>query len=234
MTPTTGGATPPRTLAEDLVLLLVDPRHGTIAGEGMPLLHVLAGAVLVDLALQERVTVDAQPTWRGQQVRAAGPPPDDTLLRGPWERLAARPLDVHAMIADTGPRLRGPVLDRLVERGDLVREKRRLLGLLPTTALRLGATGRRDAVLAPVRAALVDRAEPDARTATLAGLLSASGSLPQLHRDIPWSGAVHDRGQELARGEWGTAAAAEAVRRTVAALVASSVVTATVVAQPGR
>lgn len=218
--------TPP-TLVEDLALLLLDPRHGTLAGEGMPLLHVLAGAVLVDLALQERVTVDARPTWRGQQVRAVGSPPADDLLRIPWERLAAQPLDVHAMIADTGPRLRAPVLDRLVERGDLVRERRRLLGLIPTTVLRLGSTGRRDALLAPVRAALVDHAEPDARTATLAGLLSASSALPQLHRDIPWSGAVHDRGKELERGEWGTAAAAEAVRRTAVALIASSVVTAT-------
>lgn len=221
----------PRTLAEDLLLVLVDPRHGSVTGEGTPLFHVLAAAVLVDLALQGRVAVDDRGTWRGRQVRAAGgEPPADPLLRDTWDRVAARAVDVHQLIAVTGPRLRGPVLDRLVERGDLVRERRRLLGLLPTSTLRPGPTGRRDAVLAPVRAALVDGTVPDTRTAALAGLLSAGGTLPQLHGEIPWSGAVHDRGRLLERGEWGAEAAAEAVRRTVAALVASTVVTGTVVA----
>jgi hypothetical protein len=222
---------PDRTLAEDLLLLLLDPRHGTIAGEGLPLFHVLAGGVLVELALAEDVTIDDRTTWSGRRVRATGTePPADALLRTTWDRLADRPVDVHQLIAETGPRLRAPVLDRLVERGDLVRERRRLLGVLPSTALRLGGTGRREAVLAPVRAALVDGAEPDTRTAALAGLLSASGALPQLHREIPWSGAVHDRGKELEQGAWGSAAAAEAVRRTVAAAVAGTVVTGTVVA----
>jgi hypothetical protein len=223
--------TPPRTIAEDLLLLLLDPRHGTVAGEGLPLLHVLAGGVLVELALHEDVTIDDRTTWSGRRVRATGTePPPDPLLRATWDRLADRPTDVHQLIAETGPRLRAPVLDRLVERGDLVRERRRLLGVLPSITLRLGGTGRRDAVLGPVRAALVDGAAPDPRTAALAGLLSASGSLPQLHREIPWSGAVHDRGKQLERGEWGTEAAAEAVRRTVAALVAGSVVAGAVVA----
>jgi hypothetical protein len=221
---------PDRTLAEDLLLLLLDPRHGTIAGEGLPLYHVLAGGVLVELALAEDVTIDDRTTWSGRRVRATGEPPADPLLRSTWDRLADRPVDVHQLIAETGPGLRAPVLDRLVERGDLVRERRRLLGVLPSTALRLGGTGRREAVLAPVRAALVDGAEPDTRTAALAGLLSASGSLPQLHREIPWSGAVHDRGKELERGAWGSEAAAEAVRRTVAAAVAGTVVTGTVLA----
>jgi hypothetical protein len=223
--------TPPRTLAEDLLLLLLDPRHGAVAGEGMPLFHVLAGGVLVELALREDVTIDDRTTWSGRRVRATGTePPADPLLRSTWDRVADRPVDVHQLVAETGPRLRAPVLDRLVERGDVLRERRRLLGVLPSTALRPGGTGRREAVLAPVRAALVDGADPDTRTAALAGLLSASGSLPQLHREIPWSGAVHDRGKELERGAWGAEAAAEAVRRTVAALVASTVVTGTVVA----
>lgn len=222
---------PHRTLVEDLLLLLLDPRHGTVAGEGLALFHVLAGGVLVELALAEDVTIDDRTTWGGRRVRVTGTePPADPLLRTTWDRLADRPVDVHQLIAETGPRLRAPVLDRLVERGDLVRERRRLLGVLPSTALRLGGTGRREAVLAPVRAALVDGTAPDTRTAALAGLLSASGSLPQLHREIPWSGAVHDRGKELERGAWGSEAAAEAVRRTVAAAVAGTVVTGTVVA----
>ena len=81
----------------------------------------------------------------------------------------------------------------------------------------------KDAVLAAVRAVLVDGADPDPRTATLAALLSASGVLAWLDPDIPWSGAVHDRGKALEQATWGTAATAEAVRQHTVALIAGQV-----------
>lgn len=110
------------------------------------------------------------------------------------------------------------MLDRLIERGDIRRENRKVLGLFPTTALRDGGTPRRAELIGAVRSVLVDGAEPDTRTAVLGALLSASGSLPALHADIPWSGAVYTRGKELEAADWGAAAAGEAVARTVTAI----------------
>ncbi|GIG35436.1 GOLPH3/VPS74 family protein [Cellulomonas pakistanensis] len=219
------------TLAEDLLLLLFDRRHGVFHGEGVPLFHVLAGAVLVDLAVQDRVRVAAASSWRGRPVTAVGDePPADELLRPAWERAARKPVDVQQLIVETGPVLRPATVDRLVERGHLRTERRTVLGLLPVTALADGGTPRRAELVAGVRAALVDGAEPDARTAALAGLLSASGSLPALHREIPWSGAVHDRGRALQDADWGAAEAAEAVRRSVVAVLVTTAVTAAAVA----
>ena len=63
---------------------------------------------------------------------------------------------------------------------------------------------------------------PDAHTGALAALLAASGGLPALYKDIPWSGAVYTRGQELQRGDWGAEAVGESVRRTMAGLMAST------------
>lgn len=215
-------------LAEDLLLLLFDPRTEVIAGDGAALFHTLAGAVLVDLAEQQRIEIAERLTWRGQPVRALGAvPPADPLLRDAWERVANKPADVQTLILELGPSLRERVLERLVARGHLRHERRRFLGLVPYTALRDGGTPRRAELLAPVRAALVDGVEPDARTATLAALLSASGVLAWLNSEIPWSGAVHDRGKALEQGEWGAEAAAEAVRRTTVALIASQVVATT-------
>lgn len=220
------GPTAPETpaLAEDLLLLLFDPRNGTIAGEGSDLFHTLAGAVLVDLALQGRVDIDEHTTWRGREVRTAdGDPPADPLLRGAWDRIARKPVDVHSLILEIGPPLRAQVIDRVVERGHLALEGRRALGLFNTTALVDGGTSRRADLLAPVRAALVDGEQPaDPRTAARAALLAASGGLPVLHKDIPWSGAVYTRGRELQRGDWGAAAVGESVRRTMAGLIASN------------
>lgn len=52
-----------------------------------------------------------------------------------------------------------------------------------------------------------------------AALLSASGTLPQFHREIPWTSPVISRAKDLERGDWGAEAAAAAVTRTVTATV---------------
>lgn len=122
---------------------------------------------------------------------------------------------MQTVLAAVGPPLRRPVLDRLVERGGLDRSTRRALGLFTSTTLRGGTTGRRAELVGRVRAVLVDGVAPDPRTAALAALLSASGWLVTLHREIPWTGPVITRAKALEKGDRGAAAAA----RTMAAVV---------------
>ena len=212
-------------VAEDLLLLLFDPASGTIRGEGTTLFNVLAGAVLVDLALNEHVDLENQGWMRGNEVSVKGEPPTDPVLKHAWERIARRPLEVHTLIHAIGPYLREPVLDRLVQHGHLRRENRRLLALIPTTTLVDGGTTRRAQLMTAVRPLLIDGAEPDRHTAPLAALMSASDTLPQFHSEIPWSGAVHTNGKNLQRGQWGSAAAAAVVARAAAGLIAESFAT---------
>lgn len=221
--PTTAEIPTEPALAEDMLLLMFDPRTGTIAGEGTNLFHTLAGAVLVELAFQGRIDIDEPSLLKGSVVRVVeDAPPADPLLQGIWDRVARKPVDVHSLILERGPYLRAPVLDRVVERGHIAQEKRRMLGLFNTTALVDGGTSRRAELLGPVRAALVDGVDPDSRTAALAALLAGSGSLPALYKDIPWSGAVYTRGRELQRGDWGAEAVGESVRRTMVGLIATN------------
>ncbi|QGN48068.1 GOLPH3/VPS74 family protein [Micromonospora sp. WMMD558] len=209
------------TLAEDLLLLLFQPRSGTIAGENT-LFYVLGGAVLADLALGEHLTTPA----RGRVRSVEGHPPSDDLLRPAWDYLAEKPRGVQTALAAIGPALRKPVLDRLITRGEIDQQPHKVLGLFRTTALREGGTGRRARLLADVRHALVDGAQPQTRIAALAALLSASGTLPQFHREIPWTAPVINRAKELERGDWGADAAAQAVTRTVTATVVNSAIAA--------
>ncbi|MGV9214346.1 GOLPH3/VPS74 family protein [Micromonospora sp. RB23] len=209
------------TLVEDLLLLLFQPASGTIAGENT-LFYVLGGAVLADLALGEHLTT----TDRQRVSSVAGHPPSDSLLRPAWDYLAEKPRGVQTALAAIGPTLRGPVLERLVARGDIDQEPRKVLGLFRTTALRDGRTERRSRLLADVRRVLVDGAEPQARVAALGALLSASGTLPQFHREIPWTSPVITRAKELERGDWGADAAGAAVTRTVTATVVNSAIVA--------
>jgi hypothetical protein len=76
-------------------------------------------------------------------------------------------------------------------------------------------TGTRERLLVPVRTALVDGTEPDARTATQIALLSASNNLPAMHADIPWSGEVYKRGKRFERGDWGAKAASDVILSTL-------------------
>ncbi|MDT0270808.1 GPP34 family phosphoprotein [Streptomyces sp. DSM 44915] len=215
-------------IVEDLLLLLFNPESGSIAGEGT-LYYPLAGAVLADLARVERIEIEDRGGPRGRLVRAVGTPPTDPLLRPAWDRAARKPCAVPTLLAGIGPRLRAPVLDRLVDRGHLRRERRARLGLFTTTTLRAGDTPRRAAVLGEVRAALVDDPPPEPRTAALAALLSASGTLPTFHPDIPWTSPVITRAKAIERGDWGATAAATAVTSATTAAITSTLVAAGVI-----
>ncbi|WP_431930504.1 GOLPH3/VPS74 family protein [Micromonospora sp. RP3T] len=225
---TTERRSDPPTLVEDLLLLLFQPGSGTIAGENT-LFYVLGGAVLADLALGDHLATEA----RGRIRSVAGHPPSDDLLRPAWDFLSAKPRGAQTALAAIGPPLREPVLDRLIARGDLDRRPHKVLGLFRTTALREGGTGRRARLLADVRQALSADPPPPARIAALAALLSASGTLPQFHREIPWTSSVITRAKELERGDWGADAAAQAVTRTVTATVVNSAVVAITVLPRG-
>jgi hypothetical protein len=219
-------------LAEDLLLLLFQPGSGrragagSIAGEGT-LYYVLAGAVLAQLGLEGRVRTGTGRA-RSRVGAVAGDPPVDHLLRRTWDYVAGTPRGVQDVLAAMGPGLREPLLDRLVGRGDLRRSVRTRFAVLRTSALEEGDTGRRGGLIADVRAVLVEGAEPTARSAALAALLHASGTLPQFDREIPWIAPVIARAEELTAGVLGADAAAEAVARTVAATIVNSVAAAVV------
>lgn len=221
------GASPRATLTEDLMLLLFQPASGTIAGE-TTLFWVLGGAVLADLSRGGHLEATSD---RGTQLRAvADRPPTDALLLPAWERVRDHPGDVHAVLPAVGPTLREPTLQRLIARDDVREQTKKTLGLFTTTALTEGGSGRRARLVADVRAVLVDGATPDPYTAALVALLSASDNLHQLYREIPWTSAVIARAEELERGSWGATAAADAVTRTMLAIVTNAAIaTATAV-----
>lgn len=212
-------------LAEDLLLLLFQPESGAVAGEGT-LYYILAGAVLADLGLGGHVRTG---TGRlgGLTVEAVTDnPPSDQLLRASWEYVADKPRAVQTVLATSGPSLREPLLERLIDRGALRRRTGRSFGFLPVTVLEEADPTRRRMLLDEVRAVLVDGLEPAPRTAALAALLYGSGTLPQYDRDIPWTSPVIMRAESLKEGNWGAGAAARAIARSVTSLIVSNVIVA--------
>lgn len=209
-------------LAEDVLLLLFQPDSGTIAGEST-LYYVLGGAVVAELALSQQAEARRSGPLVNRIHALGEKPPSDNILQSAWSYIAEKPRDVHTVLAALGPQLREPVLNRLVERGDLNRNRKKVLGLFNSTSLTLGSN-RREQLLSPVRAALIDGEEPEPRTAATIALLSASGTLSHFHREIPWSGQVFTRGKEIENGNWGAVAAGLAVARTMTAVVMNPVI----------
>jgi hypothetical protein len=223
MTDATTTAAPAPSLAEDVLLVLFDPASGSIFSEGSPLFHVLAGAVLTDLALAGQVDIDRKTTLRGRQVRATDlPAPTDPLLLGTWQRVERKPTDAYSLVLEIGPGLRAPTIERLVERGVLRCEATKMLGFIPGSRLVEGGAGRRGELIASLRRVLVDGAEPSVREAALAALVSARGSLPAMHREIPWSGDVYTRGRALQQGKWGARMAGDAIAVAAAAMMSTA------------
>lgn len=124
------------------------------------------------------------------------------------------------------------MLERVIARGDVREEKRKALGLFSITTLIDGGTQRRADLMRDVRAVLVEDATPTPRVAALAALLWGSGALPQFHPQIPWNSAVIVRAEQLGRGNFGAAAAGEAVTRTMTAILINSVIVATTAPPP--
>ncbi|WP_239064992.1 GPP34 family phosphoprotein [Streptomyces sp. S4.7] len=161
------------------------------------LYYTLGGAVLVELGVGKYVRVDE----------------NDQGLNG---------LKVHAVAGDppADPLLRGAyqkVADR--KRG------------VQTLLIEIG-TELRETVLERLVERGMLRQETKKtlglfRTTALIGLLLASGTLPNLHRSIPWSGKVYKRAKELEKGSWGAEAVNTAVMRTVAATSMGTAIAAT-------
>ena len=212
-------------LVEDVLLLLFQPESGTIAGENI-LFYVLGGAVLADLALRELVEVRREGVFSSRVHIVGDASAADEILASALSYISEKPRGVQTVLAAVGPYLRQPVLDRIIERGDVRRERRKWLGIFPFSTLTL-ASERRAGLIAQVREALIDGELPMPRIAACIALISASGTLPYFDREIPWSGDVYTRAKAFEQGDWGASAAADAVTRTMAAVIASSVIAAT-------
>lgn len=218
-------------IVEDLLLLMLDDETGTPAGAGT-LHYPLGGAVLVELALLGRVEAEAgRGGLNGPKVSAVGAGPlPDPLLQSAYDKVAEKPRAVQTLILEIGSRLWEPLVDRLVERGLVRREKKRVLGLFKMTMLSAADPAHEAELRRTIRAVLEDGAEPDTRTAAVIALLSSSGTLPMLRPALPWSSTVHKRAKALEDGNWGARAVNTAVARTAAAIAVSTATVAVTVA----
>ena len=223
-------------VAEDLLLLLLDDQKGTLAASGnaQPL---FGGALLVELAVDGLVEVEERTSvWRSAKVRpvAGATPPADPLLAAALATVAEKPRSAQDLVTRIGKGVREQLQERLVERGVLERRAGRFLGLFPHTTWPAADVDHERSVRRRLQDVLVTGLGPDARTASLVGLLAA---VDQAHRQVDRgelsAREVRKRAKSIADGAWAADAVRDAVQAAQAATTAAVMAASTAAATSG-
>ncbi|MGY4644683.1 GOLPH3/VPS74 family protein [Cellulomonas sp. URHB0016] len=220
-------------LAEDVLLIFTDDTSGKTTLDGTRLGFVLAGAVLLDLAMLRRVDVTppGHPVGKGRVVVVDRTPTGDALLDGAMVRIAERtPRRAKDVLGLIKKDLQTAVLDRLARAGILRQEAAKVMGIFPVTRWPAVDGSHESEIRAGVRDVVVSGRTPTDREAALVSLLLAVDKVPAAvgrtevsHREL------RSRAKTIAQGEF----AGEAVRRAIAdmnAAVAAAVAASTVAA----
>lgn len=207
----------PVTLPEEVLLLALDDVGGSVRA-GRPALDFgLAGGQLLELALAGRIDVVDKKVAVLNQTQLGDPDLDRVLWHIASSRRGRKPQDWVRVLHK---RVRTTYLSRLTARGLVRQERRRVLGLFPTTRYPAIDSAVEAETVTRLRSVLVDGAEPDPRTAALVSLLLATDMVKKL---FPYAdrGAVKRRAKEISEGEWAGAAVRQAVASVNAAVAAS-------------
>ncbi|MEW5632143.1 GPP34 family phosphoprotein [Streptomyces hydrogenans] len=218
------------TLAEELMLLSLDDESGETK-ERQSAAWAVAGGILLDLALAGRVSVTG-----GRAAVADASPTGEPLLDGrlallaEWAGRRGRAPKVTEWLTKDQAKAPAATLARLCERGLVVEERRRVLGVFPVRRYPEADGSAERELRERLRAVVLDGGAPDERTAGLIALVHGA----KLHR-LAFPGEprkeVVARMEKVADGQWAGEGVREAIRNMRAAMAAVTV--ATIVAATG-
>ncbi|MDG4785990.1 GPP34 family phosphoprotein [Micromonospora sp. WMMD1102] len=209
---------PELTVAEEVVLIALDDRTGR-GSTRLGLDWAVAGAVIVELALAQRITVSDNDIVTVLDPTPTGAAHLDAVLTE-----AGGGVKVSKLLRRTRAGAPGRTITALVERGVLQRKQAWLLGVVPARRYPAADTTARAEGRARLAETILDGHDPSERTAALIGVLHAA----KLWRRAVPTGArkqVRKRMGEVAKDQSISPAVRKAIVRThgaIAAMTASS------------
>lgn len=207
-------------IAEDLLLLLTDDTSGKLLVPGEHADVALGGAMLVELSLAERVTVDDRGRIHAADPGALGDDLVDAAAQVVRTKDGKKPKTV---VGPLSKRLRPALYDRLASRGILRSEEGRVLGVFPTHRWPANDVAHEARLREDLVRTLVQGLAPDPRTGALVGLLHALGAT---HKIVPpqehglSKGELRARAKQVAEGDWASRAVRQAIDAANAAVAA--------------
>jgi len=166
------------TLPEELFLLTLDEERGTVVeSTGHLQRYGIAGAILAELALAGRVSIDARKRLALLETPQGGDPIFDLAVAAIQE--IARPHKFTYWVQRLGKKtFRQGISDSLIAKGALARQEKRYLWVVPfpdSATLRASA---KYAVKLRLREAVLVDSPPDSRTLILLNLAKACQLFP--------------------------------------------------------
>jgi hypothetical protein len=201
-------------LAHELVLLGLDPA-GRIAGRNPGFDFALAGAVLLDLALAEKIDVVDK-----RVVPLGAPHSPDAVLDEALTAVAVRRRRAKDLIPRLARGLRKRVLAQLVRDGAARIETVHVLRVFPSVRYPVTDPPLVAGIRRRVDAAVRGGGTSEPRTAALCSLLAPAGLDRRLFPDVPRR-ELRRRLDEISQGNWASAAVRQAVRDVQAATAAA-------------
>ncbi len=224
-------------IAEDLLLLLTNDDTGKLASSSSEVDVALGGALLVELALMQRVDL-AGPSDQVRKGRlivrdasATSDPLLDEALATVGARQGKKPQNV---VTALGKHVRTRLYDRLTDRGLLRAESGSILGVFPSHRWPAQDAAHEEALRNDLVAALRNASTDSARTGALISLLLA---LKAVHKVVDPATAglskpqLNDSAKRIAEGDWSSDAVRRAIDGMNAAVIAAT--TSPVVFGPG-
>ena len=210
-------------IAEDLLLLLTDDRSGKLLVASNQVDIALGGALLIELALEQRVDVAREDgvVRKGRLLLQDASPTSDPLLNEALGQIAAKQGRKAKNVAPAlGKGVRARLHARLAERGMVHEETAKILGVFPSHRWPSSDGGREDSVRALLANALRAGSTDDARIAGLVSLLHALKAVTTV-LDPAELGItpreMNANADRIAEGDW----ASEAVRKAIDAMLAA-------------
>ncbi|WP_433610446.1 GOLPH3/VPS74 family protein [Prescottella agglutinans] len=201
-------------IAEDLLLLLLDDESGGPVVDSTRLPRVLAGAVLLELALDGFVTPaeDGDDVKKGRLAVRRAATPDDPILARAVEviRESRRPMKPETAIEKLDTEVRAAVFERVIDRGWVRESRRKILGIFPSKIWPPVDESHEREVRQELVGVLVEGLDPNPRTAALISLLSAVDAAAKVFPDADRK-AIRKRAKDIAEKEWAGAAVRKAV-----------------------
>ncbi|MEI2776740.1 MAG: GPP34 family phosphoprotein [Tetrasphaera sp.] len=219
-------------IAEEFLLLSRTEDTGKLRASAQHVRLAVCGALLVELALRERIGVTPHHLpWRERDritvllERTTEDRILDTALIEAVKFAGHKPKDVLIRWAGgkVGKGLADDLMERLVTSGILDHERRVVLGVVPVDVYPERDPQPERAVRQRVDAALLG-AEPSQATAALIALLVATDMLTKVISDETDKKAARRRGKEIAAQAWAGQAVKDAIAQINGAISAAAVV----------
>jgi hypothetical protein len=195
-------------LPEDLMLLFINQQTHKLWADSTSVENALAGAVLIELVNANRVAFESN----GKKLRVVDPTPlKDPLLQESISRLT-KPMSSQSAVERLRKKLRDNVITRLVERGVVEVQPRKVLGIFPGKSYVITDEAAYEKVRKAVGEVALGYRGADARTGSLITLLYAANAV---HRVFDGDKReIKKRAKDIAAGNW----AGDAVRKAIAAI----------------